>query len=96
MEKHVEIAGKAYRLCYCMNALCRLEEKAGGTLEQMMSRQFSAVRLLLWAALLRYQPETTIEGAGEIIDAHLARGGHLEEIVEMCAEALEEAGFFGA
>ena len=96
MEKHVEIAGKAYRLCYCMNALCMLEEAAGGTLESLMTRQFTAVRLLLWAALLKYRPETTIAGAGEIIDAHLLQGGTLEEIVEMCAEALDDAGFFGA
>ena len=53
-------------------------------------------RSLLWAALLKYRPEITIAGAGEIIDAHLLQGGTLEEIVEMCAEALDDAGFFGA
>ena len=96
MERHVEIAGKAYRLCYCMNALCALEDEAGGTLDNLMSKQFTAVRLLLWAALLRYQPEMTIEGVGEIIDAHLLRGGTLTQLVEMCSAALDDAGFFTA
>lgn len=95
MEKHVEIAGKAYLLCYSMNALCALEERAGGALDGLMNRQFSAMRLLLWGALMRYQPEITLAAAGDIIDAHLAHGGRLDEIVEICAAALAEAGFFG-
>lgn len=78
-----------------MNALCALEERAGGALDGLMDRQFSAVRLLLWGALLRYQPEITLAGTGDIIDAHLFGGGRLDEIVEICAAALAEAGFFG-
>ena len=37
----------------------------------------------------------TLEAAGELIDEHIRGGGTLEEIVQLCAEALEEAGFFG-
>ena len=32
MDKRVEIAGKAYRLCYSVNALCEVEARAGGSL----------------------------------------------------------------
>lgn len=94
MEKRVEIAGKAYRLRYSVNALCEVESWAGGSLDGLMERQFTATRLLLWGGLAELQPEISLQMAGEIIGEHLARGGSLEEIVEICAEGLEEAGFF--
>ena len=94
MEKRVEIAGKAYRLRYSVNALCAMEERAGGSLDGLMERQFSATRLLLWGGLMEAQPEITLGDAGEIIGCHMQNGGRLEEIVEICAEGLEEAGFF--
>lgn len=94
MEKRVEIAGKAYRLCYSVNALCEMESRAGGSLENLMERQFTATRLLLWGGLMELQPQLTLAGAGEIIGEHLRGGGSLEEIVEICAEGLDEAGFF--
>ncbi|MBQ8508252.1 MAG: hypothetical protein IJ466_12590 [Clostridia bacterium] len=94
MEKHVEIAGKAYRMCYSVNALCEVEARAGGSLDGLMERQFTATRLLLWGGLMQLQPELTLRDAGDIIGAHLRQGGTLEEIVSLCSEALEEAGFF--
>lgn len=95
MERQIEIAQKAYRLNYSVNALCEVEARAGGSLDNLMEKQFSATRLLLWGALLEYQPGITLADAGEIISAHLRTGGSLEEIVNYCAEALSEAGFFG-
>lgn len=94
MEKRVEIAGRAYLLCYSVNALCAVEERAGGSLDNLMEKQFSATRLLLWGALTERQPGVTLEGAGEIIGEHLKQGGALEDIVNICSEALDEAGFF--
>ena len=96
MNRHVEIAGKAYRLCYSVNALCALEERAGGSLDNLMDRQFSATRLLLWGALMQCQPDLSLQDAGEIISDHIRGGGSLEEIVNICADALAEAGFFSA
>lgn len=95
MDRTVEIAGQSYRLCYSVNALCEAERIAGGSLDGLMDRQFSACRLLLWAALMEKQRGTTLEDAGEIITRHLRMGGSLEELVEICNEALSEAGFFG-
>lgn len=95
MERQVEIAGKAYRMCYSVNALCAVEDRAGGSLDSLMERQFSATRLLLWGALVQLQPEITLQAAGEIIGEHIRRGGTLEDIVNLCSEALAEAGFFG-
>lgn len=94
MEKRVEIAGQLYRLSYSVNALCEVERLAGGSLDLLMERQFSACRLLLWGALTQHQAGITLEGAGEIISDHIRMGGSLEDIVNLCAEALSEAGFF--
>lgn len=81
---------------YTVNALCAVEERAGGSLDNLMERQFSATRLLLWGGLVERQPELTIEAAGELISRHIQSGGTLEEIVTLCAQALAEAGFFAS
>jgi len=94
MEKQVEIAGKAYRMCYSVNALCAVEDCAGGSLDSLMERQFSATRLLLWGGLMEKQPEITLCAAGELIGEHIRAGGTLEDIVNICARGLSEAGFF--
>ena len=94
MEKRIEIGGRAFRLRYSVNALCAMEEKAGGTLENMMDRQFTATRLLLWGALMEDHPEMTVEAAGELMGSYIAGGGTMEEMVNLCAGAMEEAGFF--
>lgn len=96
MDKRVEIAGKAYCLRYSVNALCEVEARAGGSLDGLMEKQFSATRLLLWGALMEHQPDITLRGAGEIISEHIRGGGTLEDIVNMCADALSQAGFFGS
>ena len=65
MDRRVEIAGRALRMNYTVNALCAVEARAGGSLDALMERQFSAARLLLWGALTERQPEMTLEEAGE-------------------------------
>ena len=94
MVRKIEIAGQALELYYTVNALCAVEEKAGGSLDRLMERQFSATRLLLWGGLTEKQPHITLQAAGDLISAHLTRGGTLEEIVNECALALSRAGFF--
>ena len=94
MEKRIEIAGQGLILYYTVNALCAVEDRAGGSLDHLMERQFSATRLLLWGGLMEKQPGITLEAAGELISRHLAGGGTLEEIVNDCADALSRAGFF--
>ena len=94
MERRIEIGGRALRLYYTVNALCAVEERAGGSLDNLMERQFSATRLLLWGGLMERQPEITLARAGELISEHIACGGSLEDIVNECALALSRAGFF--
>lgn len=94
MEKRIEIGGRALRLRYTVGALCAMEERAGGSLDAVMERQFTAARLLLWGGLIECQPEMTLQAAGDLIDRHIADGGTLDEIVNECADALDYAGFF--
>lgn len=94
METRREIGGRSVQLHYTVGALCAMEDRAGGSLERIMERQFTAARLLLWGGMVNMQPETTLQMAGDMIDRHIEQGGTLDEIVEMCADALESAGFF--
>lgn len=95
MEFCVEIGGKNVRLRYTVNSMCAVEDRAGGALDGIMDRQFTAARLLLWGGMIDERPETTLAEAGELIGAHLACGGALDEVVGWCAEGLRRAGFFG-
>ena len=93
--KTVRVAGREWNLRYTVNSLCALEDRAGMSIDRLMDRQFSATRLLLWAGLAEMQPELTVRDVGALIGEHIAGGGSLEDIVELCADGLREAGFFG-
>lgn len=95
MELRTEIGGRAVTLRYTVNAMCAVEDMCGGALDNVMERQFTAARLLLWGGMLEKQPDVTVKEAGGLIGEHLAMGGTLEEIVERCAEGMRRAGFFG-
>lgn len=95
MERYIEIAGQNLRMKYTINSLCAVEDRAGQPLDCLMNRQFSAARLLLWGGLIECQPEMTLSGAGDLIGRHIAAGGSLEEIIDLCADGLRDAGFFG-
>ena len=95
MDMKVEIGGRGVCLRYTVNSMCAVEDAAGGALDNVMEKQFTAARLLLWGGMLDGHPEMTLAEAGRIIGDHLAAGGTLEEIVEFCAEGLRRAGFFG-
>lgn len=92
----VEIAGRPLRLCYTINSLCALEDRAGMPIDRLMDRQFSATRLLLWAGLTHCQPELTVADVGNLIGRDLQMGGTLEDIVDLCADGLRAAGLFSA
>lgn len=93
MEVRLNIADRSVILRYTVNAMCAVEEAAGGDLDGIMKCQFSAARLLLWGGMIDRQPETTLAQAGSLIDEHLAAGGSLALIVDACADAMERAGF---
>lgn len=95
MEYRVEIGGRNVALRYTVNSFCAMEDMAGGALDGLMDRQFTATRLLLWGGMLDGNPGMTLKDAGAIIGAHLEVGGTLDGVVEMCAEAMRRAGFFG-
>lgn len=93
--KAVVIAGRTLKLRYTVNSLCALEDRAGMSIDRLMDRQFSATRLLLWAGLSEEQPELSLRDVGCLIGRSVLLGGSLETIVDLCADGLREAGFFG-
>ena len=80
-------------LRYTIGSMCAMEDRAGGALDALLDRPFTAARLLLWGGMIEAQPRTALADAGARIDAHIAAGGKLDEIVGACAEALRRAGF---
>ncbi|MDD6882697.1 MAG: hypothetical protein PUD50_03220 [Eubacteriales bacterium] len=94
MDRHIELGGQEISLRYTVNAMCAVEDRAGGALERLTDRQFTATRLLLWGGMLSERPDTTLQEAGEIISRHMEQGGSLDEIVDVCAMAMRDAGFF--
>lgn len=92
----VTINNKEFTMRYTVNSLCAIESIAGMPIDCLMDRQFSATRLLLWGGLVECQPEMTVRAAGDLIGESLDAGGRLEDIVDLCAEGLRDAGFFGA
>lgn len=91
----VTINNKEFTMRYTVNSLCAIESIAGMPIDRLMDRQFSATRLLLWAGLTEEQPDLTVHAAGCLINDCIAAGDSLEYIVDLCAEGLREAGFFG-
>lgn len=87
----VSINGRKYSLCYTINSLCAIEERANMPIDRLMALQFTATRLLLWAGLAEDQPELTLRDVGTLIGEHLRGGGFLEDIIDLCAEGLREA-----
>ena len=90
-----EIGGTNCELRYTVNSMCAVEERAGRPIAALLDYEYTAARLLFWGGLLDTRPEITLTGAGELIGAHLRRGGTREEVIDFCAEAMREAGFFG-
>ncbi len=63
--------GKSWEVRFTTNAICRLEERAGKSLQEVLAetaeggRRTLAFRLLIWAGL----GGVTLEDAGDIMDA---------------------------
>lgn len=94
MNGCVTLNGREYTLRYSVNALCLLEDRAGGSLETLLSKGMSGLRGLLWCGLLEENKGITLETAGELMQSHLASGGSIRDISVQVALALENAGFF--
>lgn len=85
---------QALPLHFTINALCTLEEMTGQSLAQLLLCSLSAVRGLLWCALVDSRPGFTLQEAGEQLEKHLQAGGSLSLVANRLAEALADAGFF--
>lgn len=94
MMHAVTLSGKNYPLHFTVNALCRLEEKTGMSLDRLQENSLSCIRGLLWCGLLQDHPDFTPEDAGEMLEKHLENGGVLKETASLLALALQDACFF--
>ena len=92
MELQRQVGGRELKMKYTFNSICAVEERSDVPLSRLMERRFSSVRLLFWGALTDMQPGITVEAAGEMIGAHIRAGGSLDDIAELCIEALTHAG----
>ena len=90
----INLNGREYPLRFSVNALCCLEEKTGKSLSQLQSTELSCLRGLLWCGLMESKSPPTLEGAGELLDAHLRAGGSLSQVSAILSEALSDACFF--
>lgn len=88
--------GRERALRYTMGALCRMEEEAGCPLDEITQKEFTALRLLLWGALLHEDASLRPDGAAALADEYLAEGGTLGDLAEKCAAALEASGVLRA
>lgn len=94
MNGSIAVGGREYSLRYTVNALCLLEDKAGGSLETLLQKGLCGLRGLLWCGLLWENRDITLEAAGDLIQSYLQAGGSLNEISSQVSLALENAGFF--
>ena len=87
-EVAFEVGGQAYKLVLDFNALCEVEDVlgAGG----MDLARPKAIRAIFWASMLRYQPNVTVQEAGDLIGAL-----GLEEAGRIVAEAMNRSGLAG-
>ena len=90
--RRIELGGREMELRFSVNSLCEVEARAGMPIDCLLDRQFSATRLLLWAGLRERHPELSLSDVGELIGQYLRAGGTLDELVDVCAEGMREAG----
>jgi hypothetical protein len=66
------LGGKIYHLAYDFNAIVQAEKATGVNLLSSVVGEITAssLRGLLWASLLKDQPDITLEQAGKLIKPH--------------------------
>ena len=52
MDVLMEIGGAQAALRYTIDSMCAMEDRAGGALEALLDRPFTAARLLLWGGMI--------------------------------------------
>ena len=89
------IGAKIYDFEYRLNSICELERETGGTIGEVLSMpQFSMLRWMLWAGLLKHHA-MTLDAAGELAEQYLAEHG-VEGLLKAVTEAISAAGFMMA
>ena len=95
MDVCMEIAGETVRLRYTIGSMCAMEDRAGGALEALLDRPFTAARLLLWGGMLEDQPRAALSEAGRRPPTPTPAPDTPLYRARSRPEALRRAGFLG-
>jgi len=90
----LKVGGKQYKLRYTMNSMCELERMTGKKLADIIDDgEFTAVRAMIWAALLPLNHSISLTAAGEIIDKYFEDGHNFIELSEIIKSVMSASGF---
>lgn len=89
------ISEKVYDFEYRLNSMCELEREAGMSVGEVLGQaQYTMMRYMIWAGMLRNHPMTLID-AGELAEAFIAEVG-IAAATKAISDAVSEAGFMTA
>lgn len=89
----LKIQDKEYLLKYDVNALVKLEDLTGKTLEEILNESigFSILRQLLFVGLSKYHKEINLEESGDLIQEFLNQGQEIQELSTVLMKSFEES-----
>lgn len=89
------IGDKIYDFEYRLNSICELERESGVTVGEVLNMpQYTMLRYMLWAGLLRHHA-MTIDAAGDLAEQYLEANGS-DALIAAITGAIEAAGFMTA
>lgn len=86
---------KIYDFEYRLNSVCELEREAGVTVGEVLNMpQYTMLRWMTWAGLLKHHP-MTLDEAGDLAEQYLEANGR-DALIAAITGAIEAAGFMTA
>jgi len=68
-ESILKVGDREYKIKFTTNCMCLMEDELGIPIIQIYKNMgMRECRVLVWGGLKHYQPDTTLERAGEILD----------------------------
>lgn len=89
---------KERHLRYTFNALCRLQDTTGRSLDALLAPEsigFVEIRAILWAGLLEEDATLGLVQVGDAVQGFLEAGGTIAGLIEKMLDALRMSGLQG-
>jgi len=93
----LKAGAKQYKIEYDMNAICEFEEITGMQVAYMTNRSLSglnSLRALIWAGLIKHQPDLNLKDAGNILNEFFKSGKKIDTLYNIIFSELEKLEFF--